>query len=102
VTEPTGVPVRGDETSTLSYRQMDHWTRLGLLHPQNPAPGSGHRRIWPEDELRVARVIAALRVAGVELPTAHRIARQLEQGGGRTELAPGLVLSLADGERGAA
>jgi DNA-binding transcriptional MerR regulator len=85
-----------------SYRQIDFWVRRGLLNPENPEPGSGNRRRFSDAELRVAELIGTLRTAGLELATAARIARQLENDGGRTELAPGLVLSLADGERGVA
>lgn len=46
--------------SGLTYRQLDHWTRLGLLQPERASSGTGHARHWPEEEVQVARVFAAL------------------------------------------
>jgi DNA-binding transcriptional MerR regulator len=60
----------------LTYRQLDHWTRRGLLHPDNSAtPGSGHRRVWSESEMTIARAVGELRLLGMELEPAFRMAR---------------------------
>lgn len=65
----------------VTYRQLDHWTRAGYLHPTNgETPGSGKPRDWPADELRVAGIIAELRALGVELPVAARWARHFAEG----------------------
>lgn len=70
-TLPTGV----------TYRQLDYWTRLGLLKPENgTTPGSGRPRDWSTFELRVAEIIAELRALGFELPSAARLARQFAEG----------------------
>jgi DNA-binding transcriptional MerR regulator len=60
----------------MTYRQLDYWTRIGLLFPENgPTPGSGHGRQWSEAELWIARRMGELRLEGYELPAAARVAR---------------------------
>ncbi len=72
----------------LSYRELDHWARLGVITPSlspqisprpyrdsksgnrislGHAPGSGSARRWSEGDLIRIRVLKLLRVAGVEL-----------------------------------
>lgn len=60
----------------ISYRQLDYWTRTGLIESSEATPGSGHRRYWPEEELEVAGRIARLVKAGVNIRVAAEIARQ--------------------------
>src|SRR5688500_16982731 len=52
----------------LTPRQMDHWTHRGVLCPAVPASGSGSRRMWPPDEVRVGRLLA--RIWPATLPVA--------------------------------
>ena len=60
----------------ISYRQLDYWTRCGWLYPDNGGtPGSGHPRKWSRMELMVADRIGRLRLTGVEMETAVRVAR---------------------------
>lgn len=73
----------------LSYRQLDHWTRVGYLRPSHPGRGSGSVRAFPRSELAVARVMLRLTAAGVTPDAAHRVAR-----GG--QLAPGIHLHIED------
>lgn len=40
-----------------SYRQVDHWVRIGLLHPVLPYGGSGSRTRFDPLEVRVATVL---------------------------------------------
>lgn len=63
----------------LSYRQVDYWTRAGVLVPvfENPGSGGGNRRPFSEDELRVARVLARLRSVGAGLEVLIVVASQL-------------------------
>lgn len=49
----------------VTYRQLNWWVRQGYLRPANPHPGSGTRRIWSSDELRVGARMAALVAAGL-------------------------------------
>lgn len=54
----------------LSYRQVDYWTRTGLLTPIGASitPGSGYRRRYPKAELDKAIALNALLHTGLELP----------------------------------
>lgn len=60
-------------TAGATYRQLDHWVRTGLLHPQIPANGSGTQRRWSLDDAVRAAAIAKLRRAGVTLARAAAI-----------------------------
>ena len=42
----------------VSQRQVDHWSRLGFL--STGTPGSGVRRDYSEDDVRVVRALAAV------------------------------------------
>jgi hypothetical protein len=69
-----------------TYRQIDYWVRQGYI---NPTPringaGSGTPRVWPAEELKVAREMAVLVAVGLLPDAAHRAARS----GG--VLAPGV------------
>lgn len=50
----------------VTYRQLDYWTRCGLVEPFVQATGSGSRRRWSQVELlRVRRVrLASLLSSG--------------------------------------
>lgn len=88
-------PWRPDITPTLTYRQLDYWTRCGYLEPDgNATPGSGHRRSWSADEIRVAAMIGQLRLAGIELATAARVARELRGYAGLAELSKGVWVDV--------
>ena len=79
----------------ISYRQLDYWTRIGLLHATDPTPGSGVARTWPDREVVVALLIRHLLDAGLELRAAGRIAReQVERPTGEVRLRGGIVLDL--------
>lgn len=43
----------------VSYRQIDHWVRLGLVAPIEPGDGSGSHREFSRDDLRGLTVVAA-------------------------------------------
>jgi len=80
----------------ISYRQLDYWTRIGLLRPIDPTPGSGVARTWPDAEVVVAHMIRRLLDAGLELRVAARVAReQVTHPDGRSTLRGGLVIDLA-------
>jgi hypothetical protein len=59
----------------ITYRQLDYWVRIGYLHPEREREGSGHPRIWPDEEQRVAREMGQLVRAGLDPDLAHRLAR---------------------------
>lgn len=75
----------------LTYRRLDYWSRQGYLKPENPTPGSGSWRRWPESERVVARMMVRLTEAGLSVAAAHEVARA----GGRLELAPGVVVEVS-------
>ena len=62
----------------VTYRQLDYWTRLGLIKPDNGAtPGTGRPRQWSPSEMQIARQIGLLRLEGMELESAARRARAM-------------------------
>lgn len=61
----------------ISYRQLDYWTRLGILIPAQDAAGSGTQRLWSEDEARIAVMLAALRQLGARLRLLARVADRM-------------------------
>jgi hypothetical protein len=72
----------------ITYRQLDFWCRLGLLHPLRGV-GTGNSREWTRAELEVARTMGHLVRAGAKPALAERIARSR-----RCEIAPGTWLHL--------
>jgi len=59
------------KTVGVSYKQIDHWSRCGYIHPQNPDPGSGIRRSYSDMEAARVLVFAALSHLGVTPSGAH-------------------------------
>jgi len=56
----------------ISYRQLDHWTRLGVVKPAQAASGSGTARRWSAQQLVELRVVGDLRRAGVAMQRIRR------------------------------
>lgn len=73
----------------ITYRQLDVWTRAGLLKPLHLG-GSGNSREWTRAELNVAKVMGRLVAAGLKPEPASRVARS----GGRCEIAPGIWIEV--------
>lgn len=76
---PTG-HVSGPELATaagITYRQLDYWTRTGLIRSREPSPGSGYVRAYPLTEAAFARLLKQLLDAGVNLRAAVDLARDL-------------------------
>ncbi len=64
----------------ISYRQLDHWARTGLLEPSlAPATGSGSRRLYSYGDLVELKVIKRLLDGGVSLRAARRAIDFLRQ-----------------------
>jgi hypothetical protein len=74
-----------------TYRQLDHWTRRGWLHPTGGG-GFGLRRAWPEEEIRVARTMRRLVDVGLIPAAAAVVARG--KPGAAVGLAPGIVIEV--------
>jgi hypothetical protein len=69
----------------ISYRQLDYWTRAGILNPTNGGdPGSGRRRFYPTTELTIACLMRDLLEAGLNPRAAHTLARELADHGTAT------------------
>lgn len=63
----------------LTYRQVDHWTRLGVLQPDVPAEGSGSAREWSDHEARIATVLCRLRDFGAPTHVLGEVAGELRR-----------------------
>jgi DNA-binding transcriptional MerR regulator len=57
----------------VTYRQLDYWTRTGLLVPSiEAAVGSGNRRVYGYADLLEVKVIKSLLDAGLSLTRARQ------------------------------
>lgn len=63
----------------LTYREVDYWTRCGVLVPEMVAHGSGTQRRYTDEESLVALVLRELRTLGAGLPVLAEVAGQLRQ-----------------------
>lgn len=62
----------------VSYRQLDHWARTGLVGSSiRQAAGRGSRRVYSFGDLVALRVVGQLRDAGVSVQTIRRAVRWL-------------------------
>jgi MerR HTH family regulatory protein len=75
----------------ITYRQLDHWTKRGYLHAENPSPGSGRKRRWSEGEKQVAALMLRLISAGLTVEAASAVARS---GTGVHHLAPSIWIAV--------
>jgi DNA-binding transcriptional MerR regulator len=80
----------------ISYRQLDHWDRTGLLSPSLVrAKGSGTQRLYSYRDVVALRIIKQLLDAGVTLQRARR-AIEFLRFSGEDLSAASLVLGAAD------
>jgi DNA-binding transcriptional MerR regulator len=80
----------------ISYRQLDHWDRTGLLSPSLVrAKGSGTQRLYSYRDVVALRIIKQLLDAGVTLQRARRAIEFLRFYGEDLSTAS-LVLGAAD------
>lgn len=49
----------------VTYRQVDYWTRVGLLNDEGARTGSGSWRMLSESDVHVARLLGWLSLNGV-------------------------------------
>jgi DNA-binding transcriptional MerR regulator len=70
----------------ITYRQLDHWTRRGYLHPTRDSPRNN--RHWPPNELAVAERMGRAVRAGLTPYAAHKAAR------GTTDLGHGVTVTI--------
>lgn len=80
----------------ITYRQLDHWARTGLLAPSLAAArGSGTQRLYSYRDVLELRIIKQLLDAGVTLQRARKAIEFLRQSGDELAAA-NLVLGAAD------
>lgn len=79
----------------ITYRQLDHWARCGYLRPDRrwagKTLGAGSPRVWPAEELEVARRMGRLTAAGLPAKLAASFARDSWP---RGEIAPGIFIEV--------
>jgi DNA-binding transcriptional MerR regulator len=78
----------------ITYRQLDHWARTGLLRPSlAEAQGSGTKRRYSYRDVLELKVIKRLIDGGVSLQSARRAVGCLRQDLGADLASANLVLS---------
>lgn len=82
----------------ISYRQLDHWVRRGLIDGPE-AKGSGRAREWTAQQAAVAIMTGRLVNAGIEVAAASWLTGPLLTDG-RAKIGDGLWLSLERSEDG--
>lgn len=95
----TDEPVGGSDVCAaagISYRQLDYWSRVGVLRELPRPGGSGWPRLYDPGEVDVACCVARLMSAGLTLTAAGYVARKGPPAAGSTThpLAAGAVLVL--------
>ena len=73
----------GSKTASIvgiTYRQLDYWTRTGLVRPSlGDATGSGSRREYSYQDLLELRVIKNLLDAGIKLEAVREVFNYLRE-----------------------
>lgn len=80
--------------TSLTPRQLDHWTRRGYLVVVHEHPGSGYRHYWDAAEQRIAHAMCRLVHAGVEVQFAADIARRAVEEGKPEWTRNGVTISV--------
>lgn len=81
----------------ISYRQLDHWDRTGLLQPSlAQARGSGTQRLYSYKDVVALRVIKQLLDSGVTLQRARRAIAYFRETVGDDLASANLVLGASD------
>jgi len=75
-----GTP-RACELAGVTFRQSDHWVRIGLLEPAVRGKGSGRYHQWTRDDVALLHVLGTLARLGERMhPTvAATVARELSR-----------------------
>lgn len=63
----------------ITYRQLDHWCRMGYVDLLNRTPGSGSPRHFTDAQLSHLATVKALVDAGINTRTAAHIAHNTPQ-----------------------
>lgn len=84
------------ERAGITQRRLNHWHAKGYLNAPLVPPGN-RRRQWTAQEVRVALLMARLLDAGIDLPRAAGMARNVVTKRQRSfELAEGLHLQVRE------
>lgn len=71
------------EAAGITYRQLDHWARTGLVEPSiRPAAGSGSQRLYSFRDILVLRIVKRLLDTGVSLGNIRAAVTHLSNRGG--------------------
>lgn len=82
------------DAAGVTYRQLDHWTRTGVLGCAESTVGSGNRRTYTFDDALVVAVLGRLARIAVRLDVLARVAQGLRE----LDDFSGLVFVTAGGE----
>lgn len=70
------------DLARVSYRQADHWCRIGILTPSiTEAAGSGSRRRYSLDDVRTLAVLGAIVSSGIPVSSLSAVVAELADGG---------------------
>jgi DNA-binding transcriptional MerR regulator len=62
----------------VTVRQLDHWSRAGVLTPTTtPNCGSGRHRLWTRDEANIIRLLGRLSKLHVPIAVLRQVAEKL-------------------------
>lgn len=96
--EPTVSSAELRRAAGITYRQVDYWTRTGLLRPVGvQSPGSGNWRKYPQSEVRIARALR--RLASLDRKNGYgallrAAVTKIRRGETTFELIPGVTVDL--------
>jgi hypothetical protein len=76
---------------SCTYRQLDWWTRSGVIEPAVPAQGSGTYRRWTAEQVRVVAAITVLRSLGCGEQAGRNATPQAEATGEHSASPPALA-----------
>ena len=81
----------------ITWRQLDHWTRLGLVRTEERIKASGYRRTYVMPEVHIMWVMGRLVRNGFDPSRAAKIARIIVEKNIRTVvLDEGFILTDED------
>ena len=80
----------------LSYRQLDQWCRAGVIAPAVGALGSGSRRRFHAEQVRIVRLLSELSALGASYRAMAQAA--LEAGALPEQAWQGVVLVSVEGK----
>lgn len=61
-----------------TYRQLDYWSRIGVIEPTREARGSGSQRRWSFTDACLVRAVTVLRQLGAFEPVLAEVVRAVE------------------------